>query len=222
MTSDLDFVLRELSIHEGEKLGNVCVEPRTLPFVSEIQLYLLPDVYPTDPVSAQEYYDLMAQPPYWAFCWGGGQALARYLLDNPMVANGLSAVDLGAGSGVAGIAAGLSGSTLVTAVDVDPKALRACIHNSQLNSLSCQTATVIPEAYDLLLAADICYEEEGLELVRAALASGKKVLVAESRIADLDSQLPELMRVASYQIKTFPDLGEASCFECVNVYLSWR
>ena len=220
MSKALDFSVSDLSIHDGETLGQVCVEPRLLPLVPEIQLYLLPDAYPSESVSAQEYFDLMAQPPYWAFCWGGGQALARYLLDNPVITNGLTVVDLGAGSGVAGIAAGLAGSKRIVAVDIDPKALRACIHNSRLNNVILDAVTTIPKTYDLLLAADICYEEAGFDLIRETLAAGKKVLVAESRIPNLESQIPELAHVASYKIKTFPDLDESSCFESVNVYLS--
>src|SRR5207244_1431770 len=58
-------------------------------------------------------------PPYWAYHWAGGLALARYLLDRPLTAKGRRVLDLGAGSGIVGIAAAMSGASEVIAAEID-------------------------------------------------------------------------------------------------------
>jgi len=97
-------------------------------------------------------------PPYWAFCWGAGQALARHLLDHPERVRGLRVLDLGTGSGVAAIAAARAGAREVIALDVDPVARRAAEWNARWNGVEVATTAVAPPAFDLLLAADVLYE----------------------------------------------------------------
>ena len=80
-------------------LDGVRIEPRKLPQVPEISLFLMQDEYPEQNLQQADYQRLMSAPPYWAFCWGGGQALARWILDNPAVVAGRRVVDFGAGSG---------------------------------------------------------------------------------------------------------------------------
>ena len=154
-------------------LDGVRIEPRKLPQVPEISLFLMQDEYPEQNLQQADYQRLMSAPPYWAFCWGGGQALARWILDNPAVVAGRRVVDFGAGSGVAGIAAALAGASQVLCVDIDEDALTACHRNAQLNGVRLETAPALSIHQDgLLLAADVCYEGEGYSGVINRMISG--------------------------------------------------
>lgn len=200
-------------------LENAVVEPRALPLVPELRFHLLSDSYPTHLLQEAEYTRLMQQPPYWAFCWGGGQALARWIMDNPARVRGEHVVDFGAGSGVAGIAAARCGAASVTAVDIDSDALRVCELNAALNgvSLSVAQACAVGEAA-LWLAADVAYEDEGLAAVVRHIESGGKAVVAESRLRDLHQRFPQLSLRARYRVRTFPDLDESEQFDEVHIY----
>lgn len=216
--SDQVFMDSLASIY-GQKLANAMIKPRQLPLVPEISLYLLTDHYPKNNLDRESYESLMELPPYWAFCWGGGQAMARYILDNQCLIRGKFVIDLGAGSGVAGIAAAQAKARRVLAVDIDPVALRAVQANATLNNLEllCST-TYQPQNDSLMLAADICYEEEGMELVQKHLSEGGQLLIADSRIEQLAQKLCGVVQVAEYQVKTFPDLDEDERFNNVTLY----
>ncbi|MCG8669468.1 MAG: 50S ribosomal protein L11 methyltransferase [Pseudomonadales bacterium] len=203
----------------GPELAQALIGPRELPLVPEIRLLLLHDDYPQDRLGAAAYHQLMASPPYWAFCWGGGQAMARFLLDNPHYVSGKSVIDFGAGSGVAGIAAALIGAKTVVGVDIDPIALQASQANAQLNGVAMEVTEKLSNSpNDFVLAADICYEEEGMEWVLSHLRNEGQLLVADSRIEQLSQKLPGVRQVFEMHIKTFPELDEASCFEIVKLY----
>lgn len=193
---------------------------RVLPLVPELRLYLFPDELPQEKLAQDDFYKLLAEPPYWAFCWGGGQALARCLLDQPHWVSGRRVWDFGAGSGVAGIAALRAGAVQAFAVDTDRLALDACVRNAQLNqftSLSIRCSCE-PSAGDVVLAADICYEEAGLSQVREWARNGVSVLVAESRLDERRLGLSGLELLAQQQVRTFPDLDEAEQFDQVSIY----
>lgn len=200
-------------------LDGACVQPRRLPLVPEIELLLLADDYPGQSLAAADYHRLMAQPPYWAFCWGGGQALARWILDAPLRVQGRDVIDFGAGSGVAGIAAALAGAARVQAVDIDPDALYACKANAARNRVTLETSTVFAaDRAPLLLAADIGYEESGFDAVIAHVDAGGAAIIAESRQRDLHRRFPRLLCAACFQVRTFPDLHEADCFNNVQIF----
>lgn len=206
-------------------LADAFVVPRTLPLVPELQLFLLTDQYPRHALSQAEYQRLMAAPPYWAFCWGGGQALARWLLDNPRAVAGHPVVDFGAGSGVAGIAAALAGAASVLAVDIDPDALSMCLHNAQLNARPDAVPMSVADRLDdvagaLLLAADVGYEDEGFAVVARHVEAGGQAVVAESRLRDLSARFPALSLHAVYRVRTFPDLDEHQMFDEVQVFVT--
>lgn len=205
-------------------LEGVQVQARRLALVPEIELLLLTDDYPDQSLGAADYHRLMAQPPYWAFCWGGGQALARWVLDHPQQVARKRVIDFGAGSGVAGIAAALAGASAVLAVDIDADALQVCHANAARNLSQCDgvtltTATAFqPDPGALLLAADICYEEAGFAAVIDHIQAGGAAIVAESRQRDLHLRFPLLQRVAEFQVRTFPDLLESENFDLVHVF----
>src|SRR4051812_50180317 len=87
----------------------------TPPLVPEIRLYLATEVVPLWRATEEELETMGVPPPYWAFAWAGGQALARYLLDHPETVAGKRVLDIGAGSGLVAIAAGKAGGGSVIA-----------------------------------------------------------------------------------------------------------
>src|SRR5882757_8974972 len=93
------------------------------PLVPEIKLYLATEVVPLWRATEEELEKNGVPPPYWAFAWAGGQALARYILDNPDIVRGKRVLDIGSGSGVVGIAAAKSGAGHVLAADIDAHAI---------------------------------------------------------------------------------------------------
>ncbi|MCJ2010131.1 class I SAM-dependent methyltransferase [Methylobacterium sp. J-092] len=113
-----------------------------------------------------ELAEIGLPPPFWAFAWAGGQALARYLLDNPEIAAGRRVLDFASGSGLVAIAAARSGAASVLASDLDAFAIAAIPLNAAANGVSGRIATssadligTVPDV-DLVLAADIFYERD--------------------------------------------------------------
>jgi len=202
-------------------LDGVRIEVRKLPAVPAMRLYLMADGYPEHSLEQADYLRLMQAPPYWAFCWGGGQALAQWVLANPERVRGRAVVDFGAGSGVAGIAAALAGARTVLCVDIDGDALVACQRNGALNQVAVNTAlTLEPSGDALLLAADVCYEDEGFACVIKHIEAGGEAVVAESRRRDLSQRFPVLQKVAEYLVRTLPDLDESENYDRVCIFQS--
>lgn len=113
-------------------------------------------------------------PPFWAFPWAGGQALARYILDHPDLVRGKRVLDLASGSGLVAIAAALAGAAETTANDIDPMCEAAVGLNAELNSvaihyLAGSLLEASPPACDVILAADVFYEQTPARLFRAFL-----------------------------------------------------
>src|SRR4249920_2633842 len=113
-------------IRTGTRLSSV-------PLVPEIRLHQA-----SEPISLWQRTELAAgranlDPPFWAFAWAGGQALARYLLDHPEVVRGRHAIDIASGSGLVAIAAAMAGAADVTAYDIDPVAAVAIRMNAAAN-----------------------------------------------------------------------------------------
>lgn len=137
--------------------------------------------------SAQEHdFGLHLPPPYWGVAWPGGQALARYVLDNAAAVRGRRVLDLGAGCGVCAIAAALAGA-VVDAIDVDPAACRAIEKNAELNASVVNVAQGDPmdqpSQWDVVLAADLWYERfmagRVTSWLREAAARGTTVLLGD-------------------------------------------
>jgi predicted nicotinamide N-methyase len=139
------------------------------PLVPEIALRLATEVTPLWHATEGHLAAAGIAPPFWAFAWVGGQALARTLLDEPALVRGRSVVDLASGSGLVAIAAALAGARRVVAVDVDPLAGAAVALNAERNGVSVEVrledvldAVDEPPDWirdaDVLLAGDACYE----------------------------------------------------------------
>src|SRR3954470_11842796 len=103
------------------------------PLVPEIKLYLATEVVPLWRATEEELAETGVPPPYWAFAWAGGQALARYVLDHPDIVRGKQVLDIGAGSGLVGLAAIKAGAAGVLAADIDAFACAAIRLNAAAN-----------------------------------------------------------------------------------------
>jgi len=182
-------------------LGSV-LRPRSLPLVPELTLWLLGD----DVDLNRRVNELLTvtEAPYWAFCWGSGQALARYLLDHPELVRGKHVVDFGAGCGVVAIAAMRAGARAATAVDIDAMALCAVAENAALNGVHVRTALCLPEAYDVLAGSDVLYELGNRDFIAEQVAKGRSVLVADP----LRRENPRLEATprAHYDVRCVPDV----------------
>ena len=159
---------------------------RPVPFVPELVLHTADD--PIEVWQAGESRTgRTGQPPFWAFPWAGGQALARYLLDHPGLVRGRRVLDLASGSGLAGIAAARAGAAAVLCCDVEPLAAAAAGLNAAANGvrLATRTADLLeggPGDAELVLAADVFYERTMASRMTAFLrraASTADVLVGD-------------------------------------------
>jgi predicted nicotinamide N-methyase len=175
---------------------------RPLPLCHELRLWLLHDGVD---LNARAQDILNAGPaPYWAFCWGAGQALARYLFDHPELVRGRRVVDFGAGAGVAGIAAARAGARAVIAVDIDPIALRIAQCNAKLNGTTLQVANVAPNEWDVLLASDVLYETGNELWLSDAARLGREIVLSDP--LRHGTPRPGLEVVAEYEVRTLPDV----------------
>lgn len=159
------------------------------PLVPEICLHLAEESLPIWQKTEEELGQMNLPPPYWAFAWAGGQALARYILDNPTLLQGRRVLDLGSGSGLTAIAAMKAGADSVLASDLDPIALAAVHLNAALNGVEVQTTAdnlleKQPGAFGVVLVGDLFYERALADLVSrfidaAAAAGGALVLIGD-------------------------------------------
>lgn len=134
------------------------------PLVPEVRLHLATEVTPLWYATEAALTRAGVPPPYWAFAWAGGQALARYLLDHPDVVAGKRVLDIASGGGIVAIAAARAGAARVSAADIDPFAAAALRLNGALNGVSLDviaddlTASDEDGAWDVITAGDVCYE----------------------------------------------------------------
>ena len=132
------------------------------PLVPEIALYLASEITPIWQATEQWLQERAIQPPYWAFAWPGGQALARHVLDNPVLVAGKRVLDFAAGGGIAAIACARSGAASVEAAEIDNLARAAIRLNAGRNGVAVDVADsdVVgrPCRWDVILCGDVCYE----------------------------------------------------------------
>ena len=197
--------------------------PRTLPDCGGVRLHLLADDYPRGPLPGAGPQVSIAAPPYWAFCWASGLALARHRLRHPEWVAGRSVLDFGCGSAVVGIAAARAGAARVIVCDQDSRARAAALRNAALNGVEVEATHAVPFErnplpFELMLASDVCYEEDNLTLLQHAASLGIAVLAADSR---LDGRLPTgFQRLGTVHARTIPDLDEAEHFNRITLFSS--
>lgn len=186
-----------------------------VPLVPEIRLHLAEESMPIWQKSEEELGRANVPPPYWAFAWAGGQALARYLLDNRRVVAGRSVLDLGAGSGLTAIAGMRAGAARVLAADVDAYALSAIALNAEANGVAVETSgadllDAPNHAFETVVVGDMFYErglaEKVLSFIEAARDSGADVVVGDPR----RSYFPKgrFRQVAEYSVPVTRDLED--------------
>src|SRR6185437_12243301 len=130
--------------------------------VPEIALHLATEITPI--WQATEAWLAMhnVDPPFWAFAWPGGQALARHVLDNPAAVAGRRVLDFAAGCGIAAIACAMAGAASVEAAEIDPLARAAIALNAKANAVTIAVPDAdivgVPCRWDLILCGDVCYE----------------------------------------------------------------
>lgn len=161
----------------------------TPPLVPEIRLHLAEESLPIWRKTEEELGEMNVPPPYWAFAWAGGQALARHLLDHPALVAGRDVLDLGTGSGLTAIAAYRAGAQSVLAADIDEVALVATRLNAAANDCRVETtaedllATLPAIGYGAILVGDLFYEREladhVLAFIDSASATGAIVLIGD-------------------------------------------
>lgn len=138
--------------------------PRPVPHVPEIILQTADEVTALWEKTETDLATIGLPPPFWAFPWAGGQALARYLLDHPDLVRGRWVLDVASGSGLVAIAAAMAGASAVVANDVDPFAVAAIRVNAELNGVTLGVRegdlVGIDEGWDVVLAGDISYERD--------------------------------------------------------------
>jgi predicted nicotinamide N-methyase len=181
------------------------------PLVPEIKLHLATEVVPVWRATEEELEKMGVPPPYWAFAWAGGQALARYLLDHPEIVAGKHVLDIGSGSGLVGIAAKKAGAASVLAADIDAFSCTAIRLNAAANG--CELAITQDDLigqtgdWDIILVGDLFYERPLAERLLAWL----KPLGAPALLGDPGrNYFPRdgIERLALYNVQTSRDLED--------------
>jgi predicted nicotinamide N-methyase len=156
--------------------------------VPEIVLHLAEESRPIWQKTEDELGEMNVPPPYWAFAWAGGQALARYVLDHSALVRGRRVLDLGAGSGLQAIAAAKAGAALLLAADIDRIALVATVLNVEANGVTVEVTgedllVAPPGEWDVVLVGDLYYERQLADAVSsfidAAAAKGTLILIGD-------------------------------------------
>ena len=179
---------------------------------------LVPEIFlhqADEPIGVWEHTELAAgrtnlDPPFWAFAWAGGQALARYLLDYPEMVKDRRVIDIASGSGLVAIAAAKAGAAAVTAYDIDPLAAAAITVNARANGVAVLAvcadvldadAPALPDV-DVMLVGDAFYERDlagrVMRFLERARARGADVLAADFGRAYLPRD--RLRALAAYDV----------------------
>lgn len=184
------------------------------PHVPEIRLLLAAEIYPIWHMSEEALSEKGVPPPYWAFAWAGGQAVARYLLDHPATVAGKRVLDVGSGSGLCAIAAALSGAREAIASDIDPYSVDAIALNAAEAGVAVKATLEdligTDSGWDVVLIGDLFYEKKLAERVeawaRALAARGATVLAGDPGRSYLPKQ--GLTQLSVYEVETSRDLED--------------
>ncbi|MQX36710.1 class I SAM-dependent methyltransferase [Roseospira navarrensis] len=189
------------------------------PLVPEVRLHTATEITPLWLATEEGLREQGLEPPFWAFAWPGGQALARYVLDHPDTVRGRRVLDLACGGGLIGLAAALSGAAAVDCVDVDPLALTATALNAAENGVADRITPLCKDLaadsadtgdWPVVLAGDVCYAQPMADrmmgLLRARAAAGALVLIADPGRAHLPGD--GLEPVAVFDVPTTLELED--------------
>jgi predicted nicotinamide N-methyase len=185
------------------------------PHAPELELWLADEITPIWRQTEEELEAEGVPPPFWAFAWAGGQALARYLLDHPEEVRGLSVLDFASGSGIVAIAAMKASAARVLACDIDPFCGAALEANAEANGVEVDFTdqdllASDPPGVDVICAGDVCYERPLAERVRAWLLAahvrGARVLVGDPGRTYFPRE--GLLRLAEYAVPVTRELED--------------
>ena len=188
----------------------------TPPLVPEVKLHLAHEAVPLWQKTEEELGEMGLPPPFWAFAWAGGQALARYVLDHAETVKNLKVLDLATGSGLVAIAALQAGAANTTAADIDEFATTAAQMNAELNqvSLDIKLEDLLPKQpplADVILVGDLFYEKmlaaRCLGWLRQAQEQGAKIFVGDPGRSYLPRD--QLEKLAEYNVAVTRDLEDA-------------
>ena len=185
------------------------------PHVAEIDLRLATEAHELWLKTEAELEDIGLPPPYWAFAWAGGQALARYLLDHPAEIAGRTVLDFASGSGLVAIAAAKAGARTVMAADIDPFCREAISINAALNgadiTITIDDCIGQPVAAEVLLAGDVFFDRAMAAAIipwfDAVSTDGTTVLVGDPGRAYLPTD--RLTKLATYEVPVTRALEDA-------------
>ncbi|ADG08780.1 methyltransferase [Caulobacter segnis] len=185
------------------------------PHTPELRLHLADEITPIWKLTEEALEEIGLPPPFWAFAWAGGQALARYILDHPEIVAGKRVIDFATGSGIVAVAAMRAGAQSVLAADIDIFCEAAVGLNADANDVEIaftdqNLLDAPPPPADVLLAGDICYERPMAEAVMAWLERGREA-GASVLIGDPGrTYFPKdgLEKLAEYQVPTTRELED--------------
>ena len=187
----------------------------TPPYAPELVLHLADEVTPLWKLTEEALEEIGLPPPFWAFAWAGGQALARYILDHPETVAGKTVFDFATGSGLVAIAAMKAGAASVLANDIDVFCEAAVTLNAEANGVAVAftEANLLdgpPPDAQVLLAGDICYEKPMAEAVmdwlRRGRAQGSTVLIGDPGRTYFRKD--DMVKLAEYQVETTRELED--------------
>lgn len=183
--------------------------------VPEIKLHLADEAIELWQLTEKELSETNLPPPFWAFAWAGGQALSRYILDNPEIVRGKMVLDFASGSGISAIAVKLSGATRVLAADIDKFSEQACLINAALNEIEIEATSNdlignMDTEWDVIITGDICYEQplagQVIDWLEAHAKRGAVVLIGDPGRTYLPKE--RLEKLVSYAVKTTRELED--------------
>ena len=194
-------------------LENTRIQPP--PHTPELNLHLADEMTPIWRLTEEALAEIGLPPPFWAFAWAGGQALARYVLDHSDEVAGKRVLDFASGSGIVGIAAMRAGAGHTLATDIDPFCGAALAVNAELNDVRIDFTDqnlldAPPPDVDVILAGDICYEKplatQVMDWLAAAHVRGTRVLIGDPG----RSYFPRvgLEKLAEYEVPTTRELED--------------
>lgn len=186
------------------------------PLVPEVKLHLAHEAVPLWQKTEEELGEMGLAPPFWAFAWAGGQALARHVLDDPALVRGKRVIDLAAGSGLVGIAAMKAGAQSVLAADIDGFSLEAIRINAEINGVTLEVTgddllkLPAPDC-GIILVGDLFYERDlagrVFNWLSAAEARGIPALIGDPGRSYLPRE--KLAKLGEYKVAVTRDLEDA-------------
>ena len=210
-------MLTKPAIADPERFIRANTRLRAVPLVPEISIYVADEAVPLWQKTEEELNEDGLPPPFWAFAWAGGQALARYVLDHRELVAGKRVLDIASGSGLVAIAAMKAGAREVTSTDIDAFAGAAARINAEANAVTLSVSghdflrNKSDARWDAILAGDIFYERDTAELALAFLARhaarGATILIGDPGRSYLPKD--KLTQLAEYRVPVTRELEDA-------------